>query len=309
MPLFLPLFQPFLLTDGDGIPDIFDQCPGCVWDDENSVCTADAVNENSKGGKCYSGCPDPGIDATGNPTDTDGDGVPDCDDRCPGVYAPVGLEYPSGTGNLTTTHGCPDLDLDGVPDYLDYCPANPGTALFSYTRKLEAGSDASPSSGATNITDSPTSRVKWLTILGCPDVDGDFVPDPVDLCDSCAYPNQDDTNPYQATNCNRIEGQLSTTDGVTCAAANIDGVVVVDRVGCPIDSDLDGVFDGIDLCDGTIHSANDIHDSYAVVFKATDDDYTNARDGVLGCPMDTDRDGVADGIDQVRRIWRLPSSF
>ena len=152
-----------------------------------------------------------------------------------------------------------------------------------------------------------------MTILGCPDVDGDFVPDPVDLCDSCAYPNQDATNPYQATACNRIEADTTTNDPNVCSPNNIDGVVVVDRVGCPIDSDLDGVFDGVDLCDGTIHSANDIHDSYAVVYKATDEDYpsptTAAHDGVLGCPRDTDRDGVADGIDQVRRIWRLPSSF
>ena len=80
-------------TDEDGIPDIFDQCPGCVWDDENNVCTAVAINENSKGGVCYSGCPDPGTDpATGQPFDTDLDGVPDCLDRCPGTYAPVGVE-------------------------------------------------------------------------------------------------------------------------------------------------------------------------------------------------------------------------
>jgi hypothetical protein len=277
--------------DGDGIPDIFDQCPGCVWDSENSVCTAErsADYDNSEGGTCYSGCPKPGNDLTGNPTDTDNDGVPDCDDRCPGTYAPVGVVN-SATGQLTTTHGCPDLDLDGVPDYLDYCPANPGTDVFSYIRKLEVGTPE-----------------KWLTILGCPDVDDDLVPDPVDMCDSCAYPNQDDTYPYQATACNRIEGQEDTSNDVVCSSNNINGVVVVDRVGCPIDSDLDGVFDGVDQCDGTIHSANDIHDPFAVVYKATDEDYTpnapgntstNQRDGVLGCPKDTDGDGVVNGIDQ-----------
>ena len=282
---------PFIIipTDEDGIPDIFDQCPGCVWDDENNVCTAVAINENSKGGVCYSGCPDPGDDpATGQPFDTDLDGVPDCLDRCPGTYAPVGIEYPAAA-QLTTTHGCPDLDLDGVPDYLDYCPVNPGRAEFKYNRKLE---DAQP--------------MKYLTILGCPDNDGDFVPDTVDMCDSCAYPNQATTNPYQATACNRVEGGwLEAENDAVCNDLNIDGVVVVDRVGCPLDSDNDGVFDGIDMCDGTIHSANDIHDEYAVVYKASDDGYTagsNSTDGVLGCPKDDDGDGVANGIDQVREI-------
>ena len=294
----LPSF--FLVpTDDDGIPDIFDLCPGCVWDAEKNVCTAVAVNGNSKGGGCYSGCPDPGLNpATGQPVDSDGDGVSDCDDRCPGAYSVVGTKYTSSTGDLTTTHGCPDLDLDGVPDYLDYCPVNPGRALFKYTRKLEKGNSTEPW-----YNDGVPNRVKYLTILGCPDRDGDLVPDTVDMCDSCAFPNQDTTTPYQKYVCNRLENDETTLATDVCNAANIDGVVVVDRVGCPLDSDQDGVYDGIDMCDGTIHSANDIHDEYAVVYKASDEGYTegdNSTDGVLGCPKDDDGDGVANGIDQVR---------
>lgn len=293
----LPLVT-IILTDEDGIPDIFDQCPGCVWDDENNVCTAVAINENSKGGACYSGCPDPGTNpATGQPFDTDLDGVPDCLDRCPGTYAPNGNI--TLTNGLNTTDGCPDLDLDGTPDYLDYCPVNPGSAVFTYTRKLETGT----ATGAYN--NGVPDRVKHLTILGCPDRDNDLVPDTVDMCDSCAYPNQDYTTPYQANTCNRDEGGWLLAASGDCSAANIDGVVVVDRVGCPLDSDQDGVFDGIDMCDGTIHSANDIHDEHAVIYKASDEGYTagsNSTDGVLGCPKDTDGDGVANGIDQVRKI-------
>lgn len=283
--------------DKDGIPDIFDQCPGCVWDDENNVCTAVAINDNSQGGRCYSGCPDPGDDpATCKPFDTDLDGVPDCFDRCPGTYAPNGNIT---IHNLTTTHGCPDLD--GMPDYLDYCPVNPGSAVFTYTRKLEGASGTTHNMPASLGYWQPGPK-KWLTILGCPDRDGDFVPDTVDLCDSCAYPNQDTTDPYQENACNRDEqGWLEAEDNAACNDLNIDGVVVVDRVGCPLDSDQDGVFDGIDMCDGTIHSANDIHDEHAVVYKASDDGYTagsNSTDGVLGCPKDDDGDGVANGIDQ-----------
>ena len=77
--------------DNDGIPDKFDACP------------------TQAGGKCYSGCPDKGIDpVTQKAYDGDMDGVSDCDDRCPGFYGP---------GN---SGGCPDGDFDGTPDYRDY---------------------------------------------------------------------------------------------------------------------------------------------------------------------------------------------
>ncbi|WP_051694176.1 OmpA family protein [Desulfohalovibrio reitneri] len=48
--------------------------------------------------------------------DTDGDGVDDADDRCPGT--PAGVEVDQ--------YGCPfDTDKDGVPDYRDKCPGTP----------------------------------------------------------------------------------------------------------------------------------------------------------------------------------------
>jgi len=50
------------------------------------------------------------------PLDSDGDGVLDADDRCPGTPA----------GVVVDTDGCPlDSDMDGVPDYLDKCPGTP----------------------------------------------------------------------------------------------------------------------------------------------------------------------------------------
>src|SRR5881296_2646767 len=51
----------------------------------------------------------------------------------------------------------------------------------------------------------------------------------------------------------------------------------VDSKGCPIDSDRDGVPDGIDKCPGTP---------------------AGARVDATGCPVDSDADGVPDGIDQ-----------
>ncbi|MBB3191842.1 OmpA family protein [Halomonas cerina] len=53
------------------------------------------------------------------PTDTDGDGVFDADDQCPGTPAGVAVD----------AVGCPlDSDGDGVPDYQDQCPGTPAGA-------------------------------------------------------------------------------------------------------------------------------------------------------------------------------------
>jgi len=50
------------------------------------------------------------------PMDSDGDGVPDTLDKCPGTPAGVAVDK----------NGCPpDSDNDGVPDYLDKCPGTP----------------------------------------------------------------------------------------------------------------------------------------------------------------------------------------
>jgi OOP family OmpA-OmpF porin len=56
------------------------------------------------------------VDASGCPVDSDGDGVPDYLDKCPGT--------PSGVA--VGSDGCPlDSDGDGVPDNLDKCPGTP----------------------------------------------------------------------------------------------------------------------------------------------------------------------------------------
>jgi OOP family OmpA-OmpF porin len=103
-------------SDGDGVPDHLDACPG----------TPKSIE----------------VDAVGCPIDSDGDGVPDYLDKCPGT--PRGVEVDA--------RGCPiDSDGDGVPDYLDKCPGTP--------RGVE------------------------VDARGCPvDSDGDGVPDYLDKC-------------------------------------------------------------------------------------------------------------------------------
>jgi len=105
-------------SDGDGVPDHQDQCPG----------TPKGVQ----------------IDARGCSLDSDGDGVSDHLDRCP--HTPKGM--------TVNNHGCPldtDGDGDGVTDDLDQCPDTP--------------------------------RGVSVDTKGCPlDSDGDRVPDYLDQC-------------------------------------------------------------------------------------------------------------------------------
>lgn len=77
-------------SDGDGVPDAGDNCPG----------TPAGVK----------------VDKDGCPLDSDMDGVADYLDKCPGT--PVGVKVDKD--------GCPlDSDMDGVADYLDKCPGTP----------------------------------------------------------------------------------------------------------------------------------------------------------------------------------------
>ncbi len=77
-------------SDGDGVTDASDRCPG----------TPAGVK----------------VDAVGCPLDSDKDGVPDYLDKCPGTPAGVTVD----------SRGCPlDSDGDGVSDALDKCPGTP----------------------------------------------------------------------------------------------------------------------------------------------------------------------------------------
>src|SRR5207302_1708697 len=85
-------------SDGDGVPDSKDACPGTP---------AGAV-----------------VDQRGCPLDADQDGVPDGLDKCPGTPA----------GAHVDATGCPtDADADGVPDGLDQCPNTPAGAKVDAT--------------------------------------------------------------------------------------------------------------------------------------------------------------------------------
>ena len=167
-------------SDGDGVPDFADKCPGT---------TAGVI-----------------VNASGCPKDSDNDGVPDIEDECPN----------SKPGVPVGKNGCAqDSDKDGVPDALDQCPNTPIGAP--------------------------------VNAQGCPkDTDGDGVPDYLDKC-----PNSKAGDVVDVRGCSFVD---SDGDGVANYADKCPGTkpgIPVDEEGCPKDSDGDGVPDYLDECPKT----------------------------------------------------------
>jgi OOP family OmpA-OmpF porin len=140
-----PVVEP-MDSDGDGVPDARDKCPGTP---------AGAA-----------------VDANGCPLDTDGDGVADYRDKCPGTPAGVAVD----------ANGCPvDTDRDGVADYLDKCPGTPaGVTVDKDGCALDTDRD-----GVADYLDKCPGTPVGAAVdnNGCPlDTDMDGVPDYLDAC-------------------------------------------------------------------------------------------------------------------------------
>jgi OOP family OmpA-OmpF porin len=169
------------------------------------------------------------------PIDSDGDGVVDTLDKCPGTPSGVAVDK----------DGCPrDSDGDGVPDYLDKCPGTPaGVAVDKDGCPLDSDKD-----GVANNLDKCPGTPAGVAVDkdGCPlDSDKDGVPDYLDKCpgtpagvavdkDGCPPDSDGDGVP------NNLDKCPGTPAGVA-----------VDKDGCPLDSDGDGVPDYLDKCPGT----------------------------------------------------------
>lgn len=140
-------------SDGDGVPDNMDICPG--------------TPKGTQADKF--GCP-------GAPVDSDGDGVVDAQDRCPGTPA----------GTRVDAYGCPaDADGDGVLNEADRCPNTPkGTRVDAYGCPIDSDGD-----GVVDSMDQCPGTPAGTRVdgKGCPvitvgDSDGDGVLDTQDQC-------------------------------------------------------------------------------------------------------------------------------
>ena len=98
-----------------------------------------------------------GVNADGCPADSDGDGVLDQVDKCPGT--PRGVKVDA--------NGCPlDSDGDGIPDYLDKCPDTPaGVKVDATGCPLDRDGDGVP-----DFQDRCPDRAGPASNTGCPEI-------------------------------------------------------------------------------------------------------------------------------------------
>jgi OmpA-OmpF porin, OOP family len=162
--------------------------------------------------------------------DTDGDGVPDIEDRCPNEPGPKELQ------------GCPDRDGDGVPDIDDRCPDQPGP-------KENQGCPIAKDSDGDGIPDDidrcpldPEDFDGFQDEDGCPDPDndGDGIVDKVDACPNTPGPIENRGCPIWDR-----DGDGIPDDQDRCP--DVPGVK--ENGGCPDgDRDGDGIPDRLDKC-------------------------------------------------------------
>jgi outer membrane protein OmpA-like peptidoglycan-associated protein len=110
------------------------------------------------GVEVFHGCPD-----------SDGDAIPDIDDACPRVPG------------LAKFNGCPDSDGDGIPDKDDACPYAPGPVA-------NHGCPDRDGDGILDKDDVCPDKPGLAQFKGCPDTDGDGIPDNEDHCPDQAGP-------------------------------------------------------------------------------------------------------------------------
>lgn len=159
----------------------------------------------------------------GKSTDSDGDGVSDNRDKCPGTPSGVAVDK----------YGCPiDTDGDGVADYKDECPMLAGDPMLG-------GCPDSDGDGVADKNDKCPDVKGLVQFDGCPDSDGDGVPDAEDLCP-------------QVKGLKALHGcPDSDGDGVTDLddkCPNTKPGYKVDAMGCALDNDKDGVVNEEDKC-------------------------------------------------------------
>ena len=151
-------------------------------------------------------------------TDSDGDGVLDGDDKCPGT--------PHGV--VVDKKGCPvDTDGDGVYDGLDQCPNTPhGAKVDAVGCPIDTDGDGVPD-GLDRCPDTPPGAK--VDAAGCPtDSDGDGVPDGVDRC-----PDTPKGATVDALGCPSDTDGDGVLDGLD-QCPNTPPGTPVNAVGCPI---------------------------------------------------------------------------
>ena len=202
--------QPDPDTDGDGVLDSADQCPGTP-----------------------AGTP---VDATGCPLDSDGDGVDDSADQCPGTPAGTQVDA-TGCPVSSSLYGLTETGADSIEFFVNT------TAWADVHYTVNGGGQLN-----VRMTQTGSRNVHTLSGLSIGDVinynftywdtDGNFAVD----------------TDWESHTFGGSAPTDSDGDGVPDASDQCPSTpagVPVDADGCTLDSDGDGVHDGIDQCPGT----------------------------------------------------------
>ena len=247
------------------------------------------------------GCPDdpdkaePGACGCGVPdTDSDGDGVPDCNDGCVD-----NLELDSdgdGVGDVCD----PDDDNDGVIDAADNCAltANSDQADnesdgIGDVCDLDDDNDGVPDDAPDNCpftanSDQADFDMDSLGDVCDGDADGDLVDDTLDICPFDPDPGQEDTDGDLAGDACDADDD---NDGVFDVDDNCTTLVNADQ----IDTDGDNLGDACDADDDG-DDVDDLGDNCPLTanLNQSDNDMDGAGDV---CDADDDNDGIDDASD------------
>jgi outer membrane protein OmpA-like peptidoglycan-associated protein len=149
-------------------------------------------------------CPtDPGKPEFDGCPDTDGDGIIDKDDKCPTVPG------------IAAFQGCPDTDGDGIQDADDACPTQPGPAATK-------GCPDQDGDGIADKDDACPTQPGPAATQGCPDRDGDGIADKDDAC-------PDQKGPAATKGCPDADG-----DGIPDKDDKCPSVFgIAENQGCP----------------------------------------------------------------------------
>tara|TARA_R110002049_G_scaffold296797_1_gene485190 strand:+ start:23237 stop:25159 length:1923 start_codon:yes stop_codon:yes gene_type:complete len=243
--------------------------------------------------------------------DTDGDGVPNDIDKCPGT----------SSGETVNGDGCSesqvDSDGDSVFDDVDLCADTPEGETVDETGCSISQRDTDLDGIADNIDECPDTD-EGLTVddKGCAenqqDMDGDGILNDLDLC-----PGTPQGEPANSNGCSssQIDSDGDSVSDELDQCPNTPSEETVDNEGCSDsqkDTDGDGVTDNLDQCPNT-PSGEEVS-STGCSSTQTDSDGDTVTDGLDQCPntptgesvdaqgcsgsqKDSDSDGVTDDID------------
>lgn len=309
----------FTDTDADGFADHIDLCPDEAGLFFTQGCPADFYDQDSDGipnhlDRCAFTPPGSEVDSDGCAsaefiTDSDGDGVLDFQDFCPGtVGGPVNSE---GCSTIQLS----DDDADGIINVHDLCPTEIGFTRLNGC-PLEKGLGDADKDGVSDDQDlCPVTPPEWLANLGVyengcifggpnfgfEDTDKDGV---VDVFDYCPDSSGGILVDWQGCSYSQRDSDFDGVENHFDICPNTPRFTPVDAYGCgdneDRDSDRDGVPDTYDLCPDT-------PDGWPVEADGCPEDadfdgLTNAQEREIGTDFlnaDTDGDGLSDGMEVI----------